>query len=69
VKILAIRGCNLASLAGEFEIDLAHGALADAGVFARLWGRDHAEPPGDAVLAGFDRLLAEVHGDREDTAS
>jgi exonuclease SbcD len=38
-------------------------------VFARLWGRDHAEPPGGAVLAGFDRLLAEVHGDREDTAS
>lgn len=38
-------------------------------VFVRLWGRDHAEPPGDAVLAGFDRLLAEVHGDREDTTS
>jgi exonuclease SbcD len=38
-------------------------------VFVRLWGRDHAEPPGDAVLAGFDRLLAEVQGDREDTAS
>ncbi|HEY5951132.1 MAG TPA: AAA family ATPase, partial [Kofleriaceae bacterium] len=34
MKILAIRGCNLASLAGEFEIDLAHGALASAGVFA-----------------------------------
>jgi exonuclease SbcC len=34
VKILAIRGCNLASLAGEFEIDLAHGPLGDAGVFA-----------------------------------
>jgi len=27
MKILAIRGCNLASLAGEFEIDLAGGAL------------------------------------------
>jgi len=38
-------------------------------VFVRLWGRDHAEPPGDAVLAGFDRLLAEVQGDREDAAS
>jgi exonuclease SbcD len=38
-------------------------------VFVRLWGRDHAEPPGDAVLAGFDRLLAEVQGDREDLAS
>jgi exonuclease SbcD len=38
-------------------------------VFVRLWGRDHAEPPGEAVLAGFGRLLAEVQGDREDTAS
>ena len=34
MKILAIRGCNLASLAGEFEIDLVHGALGGAGVFA-----------------------------------
>src|SRR5215203_4503335 len=34
MRILAIRGCNLASLAGEFEIDLASGALASAGVFA-----------------------------------
>ena len=38
-------------------------------VFVRLWQRDHAEPPGDAVLAGFERLLAEVQGDREDLAS
>jgi exonuclease SbcD len=38
-------------------------------VFLRLWARDHAERPGAAVLAGFDRLLAEVHGDREDLAS
>jgi exonuclease SbcD len=38
-------------------------------VFMRLWARDHVERPGDAVLAGFDRLLAEVHGDREDVAS
>ena len=38
-------------------------------VFVRLWGRDHAEPPGDAVLTGFDRLLAEVQADREDVAS
>ncbi|MGE0545771.1 MAG: AAA family ATPase [Kofleriaceae bacterium] len=34
MRILAIRGCNLASLAGEFEIDLARGPLGDAGVFA-----------------------------------
>jgi exonuclease SbcD len=38
-------------------------------VFLRLWARDHAEPPGDAVLAGFDRLVAEIAGDREDLAS
>jgi len=36
VKILAIRGSNLASLAGELEIDLAHGPLGGAGVFDRL---------------------------------
>jgi len=34
VKILAIRGCNLASLAGEFEIDLARAPIGGAGVFA-----------------------------------
>jgi exonuclease SbcC len=34
VKILAIRGANLASLAGEFEIDLVNGPLGTAGVFA-----------------------------------
>jgi len=38
-------------------------------VFERLWARDHAEPPGPAVLTGFDRLLAEVQGDREDVVS
>ncbi|MDB4955843.1 MAG: Exonuclease SbcC, partial [Myxococcales bacterium] len=34
MRILAIRGCNLASLAGEFEIDLAQGPIGGAGVFA-----------------------------------
>ncbi|MBP9208377.1 MAG: AAA family ATPase [Kofleriaceae bacterium] len=34
MRILAIRGGNLASLAREFEIDLAGGALAGAGLFA-----------------------------------
>jgi len=38
-------------------------------VFGRLWARDHAEPPSDAVVAGFERLLAELQGDREDLAS
>ncbi|MBA2542850.1 MAG: AAA family ATPase, partial [Deltaproteobacteria bacterium] len=34
MKILAIRGCNLASLAGEFEIDLCKAPFTDQGVFA-----------------------------------
>src|SRR5690606_34677606 len=34
VRILAIRGANLASLAGKFELNLAEGPLAQAGVFA-----------------------------------
>jgi exonuclease SbcD len=38
-------------------------------VFVRLWNRDHAEPPSPTVLAGFDQLLAELRGDREDLAS
>ncbi|HEY4238976.1 MAG TPA: exonuclease SbcCD subunit D C-terminal domain-containing protein [Kofleriaceae bacterium] len=37
-------------------------------VFARLWARDHAEPAAPPVLAAFDRLLAEVQGDREDVS-
>ncbi len=35
-------------------------------VFGRLWSRDHVEPPTPEVLAGFDRLLAEVQGDLAD---
>lgn len=34
MKILAIRGANLASLAREFEVDLVHGALGGSGLFA-----------------------------------
>lgn len=34
MKILAIRGANLASLEGEFALELAEGPLARAGVFA-----------------------------------
>jgi DNA repair protein SbcD/Mre11 len=37
-------------------------------VFARLWARDHAEPPSAAVAGGFERLLAEVQGDLDDPA-
>ena len=32
-------------------------------VFVRLWARDHVEPPGEAIVAAFERLLAEVRGD------
>ena len=32
-------------------------------VFQRCWARQHAEPPGDAVLAAFDRLVVEVMGE------
>lgn len=34
MKILAIRGANLASLAGEFEIDLTRSPFVESGVFA-----------------------------------
>ncbi len=34
MKILAIRGCNLASLRGHFELDLAAEPFASAGLFA-----------------------------------
>lgn len=35
-------------------------------VFLQLWAREHAEPPAADVVAGFDRLLAEVSGDAAD---
>ncbi len=34
MRILAIRGCNLTSLAGDFEVDLSTPPLAQAGLFA-----------------------------------
>ena len=34
MRILAIRGSNLASLAGDFDVDFANGPLGDAGIFA-----------------------------------
>lgn len=34
MQILAIRGSNLASLAGSFEVNFNTGVLADAGIFA-----------------------------------
>lgn len=34
MRVLAIRGKNLASLAREFEVDFSHGPLAQTGIFA-----------------------------------
>ena len=34
MRVLAIRGQNLASLAGHFDIDLEHGPLEHAGLYA-----------------------------------
>ncbi|MFC5316300.1 AAA family ATPase, partial [Azospirillum rugosum] len=34
MRILAVRGCNLASLDGSFAVDLDHGPLRNAGLFA-----------------------------------
>jgi exonuclease SbcD len=35
-------------------------------VFAQLWARSHADPPSQAVIGAFERLLAEVQGDLDD---
>ncbi len=37
-------------------------------VFLRLWARDHAAAPDEAVVAAFDALLAEERGDLDDLA-
>lgn len=37
-------------------------------VFTQLWARDHAEPASPAVVAAFERLLADVRGDLADPA-
>jgi DNA repair protein SbcD/Mre11 len=73
------KAVRLVSLRGESTGDRA--ALGDRisarrlaeldprDVFARLWARDHAEPPSAEVRAEFERLLEDVRGDREDVAS
>ena len=38
-------------------------------VFGRLWSRAHEAAPSVAVIGAFERLLAEVQGDREDPAA
>lgn len=35
-------------------------------VFLQLWAREHEAPPPTEIVAGFDRLLAEVSGDAAD---
>ena len=58
MKILAIRGSNLASLAGEFAIELADAPLANAGVFAIIGNTGSGKSTLlDAMcLALFDRM-------------
>jgi exonuclease SbcD len=34
--------------------------LAPGEVFAKLWARDHADPPSEAIVRAFDALVAEV---------
>lgn len=58
MKILALRGENLASLQSQFEIDFAGGRLGDAGLFA-ITGKTGAGKSTllDAIcLALFDRI-------------
>ncbi|MGF1715718.1 AAA family ATPase [Photobacterium chitinilyticum] len=58
MKILALRGENLASLQHKFEIDFAHGRLGEAGLFA-ITGKTGAGKSTllDAIcLALFDRI-------------
>jgi DNA repair protein SbcD/Mre11 len=65
-------GVELTGTGAALGDQLARQRLAELDpreVFGRLWARDHEAPPSAAVAAGFERLLAEVRGDREDLAS
>ncbi len=58
MKILALRGENLASFTSQFEIDFAGGRLGDAGLFA-ITGKTGAGKSTllDAIcLALYDRI-------------
>ena len=68
MKVLAIRGANLASLAREFEVDLAHGALGASGLFAIIGNTGSGKSTLlDAMcVALFDRTPR--IGDRQRTA-
>ena len=64
MRILAIRGCNLASLAGEFEIDLSRAPFLDAGVFAIVGNTGAGKSTLLALLARlFDPGLGRVSVD------
>ncbi|HPH66497.1 MAG TPA: AAA family ATPase, partial [Kofleriaceae bacterium] len=58
MKILAIRGSNLASIAGEFAIELGAAPLATAGVFAIIGntGAGKSTLLDAMCLALFDRM-------------
>lgn len=45
MKILAIRGRNLASLEGDFEIDFTVEPLLSAGIFAISGPTEQVSPP------------------------
>ncbi len=56
MKILAIRGKNLASLAGEFEVDFRHEPLFNAGLFAI------SGPTGSGKSTLLDALCLALYG-------
>jgi len=57
MKILAIRGKNLASLAGDFEVDFSQTPLAEAGLFAI------SGPTGSGKSTLLDALCLALYGD------
>jgi exonuclease SbcC len=57
MKILAIRGRNLASLAGEFEVDFSREPLLNAGLFAI------SGPTGSGKSTLLDALCLALYGD------
>ena len=65
MKILAIRGKNLASLYDGFELPLACGPIADAGVFdpravERLWRKCEASGGGEQFSNADNMALVGV---------
>ena len=56
MKILAIRGKNLASLAGEFEVDFTVEPLKNAGIFAITGSTGSGKSTLMSVLFGLYQL-------------